>query len=596
MAPLKLFGSMGVLLCHSLLMLHSSISWAANARLPAIRKVGTIPAQWQGSVASTSSLRDLPEMINQNYPILVRESRRFQMINDEITSHLWSSPGGREELRSVYELDAFVSLNVRIEADLMIWSCRLLSPRLDTYLLETERIARSWLLGASHEERLGRLRHLIFRTLNRYPIDVFVTSIQGRFITLSAGSDQNIFEGEPLHFQRFSVKSVHPATGAWLDIASDHLAEATVVDVKDKSSIAQLTSLAYESALKVGDGARVSTIASRRLFARLSEQPAWQETDQDSPILATNASGSQQIQEFPKSQPSKLNREPSQTENRPDLEPAKEEPKPKATEPTAEAGSHADQTGATPEENSSIGQEPPSNPPTEIRQDNVFDSMFTNFLDAWRIQAGSQLWNYSQGAAKASSSFPIWLFNDFFGSGRLRWNPEAFSDLGLGVGFGPTSNGSFTSFKIGGNYLQSIPLAGLISPYIEGVRIGGRARFETQAVTGETFGGLDSLEIGGLGEVFGQYHLIEQAETIEFAAGLSLDIFSFGQAGLGGTKQATTGLVAYGLHAEAILRRPGNQWQWGAFLNTRSGTYDNDRGSLGLSSFSLGVLLETYVN
>ena len=58
--------------------------------------------------------------------------------------------------------------------------------------------------------------HLMFRLLNRYPVDVYVTSIQVPYITLSSGARQNIYEGDELDFFEVNIQQVHPINGAWL--------------------------------------------------------------------------------------------------------------------------------------------------------------------------------------------------------------------------------------------------------------------------------------------------------------------------------------------------------------------------------------------
>jgi len=550
---------------------------ATIQQVPVIRQVGVIPVQWQGEISPISDLARVRNLINSGFPELVRNAKRFQVLNDEIVSELWDSADGRRRLKEDFELDALVNLSIQVGADLQVWSLRVLSPRLDNYLLESERIPLSWFYQATDQEVTERLRELTYRLLNRYPIDVFVTSVQGRFVTLSAGREQNLFEGQLLNFHRFRVASVHPANNAWLSYDTSKLGEAKIIDAKNHSSVAQLTSLSYEGAIRVGDGARVEHIASRQLFARLADEDAKQRSQaSQSAILGPR----QLIEPLPK--PPQLKPTPEPTPPLPiDQNILAEQIIPAS--PVANEAARPEQEPMT----------PPNLPPAVFpgpSEDGAIISWLSQHIEDIKILAGIDIWSASQGRVSSKAGVPLWLINRGEAHARMQWSDDSYSEINGVLGLGTTGAGNYFSFGLGGNWIRQIAAPMPLLEGVKGFEIGALSQIRSLSVTKENFGGIDTLELGGLARVYGQHRMPESDQTIEFRLGLELSALAWGQIGLAGLKKSVDGVLAYGMNGEAIFKRPSNRWDIGAFVKTRSGNYDNQLGSLGFNSIYFGIL------
>ncbi|MFW7380098.1 MAG: hypothetical protein ACOH5I_14890 [Oligoflexus sp.] len=558
--PRMILGLVGVLCFHLELL-------GNDRQVPVIRQVGVIPVQWYGEISPVSDLARSRLLIDSGFSDLVRSAKRFQILNDEITRELWDSADGRRRLTEDFEMDALLSLSIQMGEDLQVWSLRLLSPRLDNYLIESERIPISWFYQASDQEITERLRRLTYRLLNRYPIDVFVTSVQGRFLTLSAGKEQNLFEGQTLTFHRFRIASLHPANDAWLSYDTAKLGEAKIIDTKNHSSVAQMTSLSYEGAIRVGDGARVDHIASRQLFARL--------TDEDE-VYRREAAASAIIgpRELVKPAPKAPQKKPEF--DLPQLPPVEDRPTAEPERPREEQESTA-----------------PSLPAEVYPGPNDEDGLakwMTEHVKEVRVLGGIDMWSYNQSRISAKSSFPLWLVNRAEAHARLQWDADTYSEANGLLGLGLTGSGNYFGFGLGMNWIRQISAPGAVVQNMDGFELGVQSQFRSLTVSGENFGGIDVIELGGLARIYGQHHIIETSQTIEYRAGLDVSVMSWGQVGLAGLKKSVSGIFAYGMNIEGVLKGSPDQWDIGGFIKVRSGSYDDQLGNLGFNSIYFGLL------
>ena len=257
-----------LLLAWTLLLLGGSLS--AQSLLPKIRNVGILPVQWDGNESALSPIQRQKALIESSFDGFVRASGRFQIMNSSLIQKNWKSPAGRRDLVEEFELDAYLALQVIEEDDLLVISARLLSPTLDNYLVESDRVLKTWLVRSSDEDISLRVKKLTFALLNRYPIDVYVTSLQGPYVTLSGGNNQNVFEGDELDFFEIRIKQVHPVNGSWLNYEFLPLGRAKIVESKQYSAIAKLISLQFTGAVNLGSAAKVQGIKSRQLFENIS--------------------------------------------------------------------------------------------------------------------------------------------------------------------------------------------------------------------------------------------------------------------------------------------------------------------------------------
>ena len=149
--------------------------------------------------------------------------------------------------------------------DHIIALARLLDKNLSIQLQESETIERAALVDKPYDELKESLRPLMFRLFTT-PIDVSVTSVQGRFITISGGEDQALSVGDNLKLLRASVKTLHPAHGGWSEFDKVELGSAIIVETKKNVSVAEITFQVKEGAIKIGDGAIIEGLSTRRLF------------------------------------------------------------------------------------------------------------------------------------------------------------------------------------------------------------------------------------------------------------------------------------------------------------------------------------------
>ena len=221
----------------------------AQQIVPVIKKVGVIPTTWQGSDAYGL------ETLNKNATDITRElmndSQRFHMINKNIVINLWTNNEGRDELNAKYELDSYVHMTIAPRTDFVQVTARLLSKDLETQLQESQAYPRDELTYKSMKELREELRPLVFRMLNRLPVDVNVTSIQGGYMTISGGENQSISVGDTLNIIRATIQSTNPANGSWNSFKTKPMGQAVVIETKTSVAVAKVTSQIREGHIRV---------------------------------------------------------------------------------------------------------------------------------------------------------------------------------------------------------------------------------------------------------------------------------------------------------------------------------------------------------
>ena len=254
--------------------------------LPVLKTLGVVPVQVQHVMDFPLEWQSPLKYITGNFARIVRETQRFRVLNDEVVTDLWNSASGRKELVDRFEMDAFLALAVTPKADVIHFVIRLIAPDLaENYLVEEETVSQMWLATSEESVIEGFLKDLAFRLINRLPVDVFVTSLQGPYITLSGGENQNIFPGDMVTLYDTKITSIHPANGAWLSFSQKKLGKARIIETKHLASVAEITTLSYEGALFLGSGAKIDALNSRVRFHRSAEVPLFRTTD--SAVLIT---------------------------------------------------------------------------------------------------------------------------------------------------------------------------------------------------------------------------------------------------------------------------------------------------------------------
>lgn len=567
-------------------------STALHARaLPIIQHVGVLPIDWQGDITRFER-RDLVAALNEAAPKIVREAKRFHIINDEIISDYGMTSEGRQTLSEQFELDAFVSISADWSDDLLVIEAALRSPELENYLIEYERIPQSWLGERGSDAVVTRLRELIFRLFNRYPIDVYVNSLQGRYLTLSAGQNQSLSEGSELDISRFNISSVHPANRTWLAFSKKYLGKVQLVDVKEYSSVAVIKSLAYDNAIQIGDGARIKDISSRALFASSdNEEKSWMSQELErSPIQAP-------IKIRLIKDPPKLAQATSQDNN---PEKAKDN-KTAATNDTLESSSPSPKKidRVEPSEIPITTNEPaeePDEPWNWFGISALWQSIQEENLKRFDLGLGLKIWSVekdksgagAEDGAKASSNVPLWLVNYLSLAGHFDWGSSDFSNLGLRLHSGPTDKGTAIGVTINASYIKQLSFPGFLLDSNDGIEFGGEFNLGTLSVTEESYGGADSLEAALLAGIHGRYHFIDMAKTVRYRTGIILDVVGIGKAGIPDAFVDIKGKVSYGLYGEGQLLPANDEWIWGGFAKLSVGSYHTSQNPISISEVLLG--------
>ena len=546
--------------CRRILILMSVfiLSYASHAIanvVPPIRNVGVIPVQWIGNDSAISSMARFKALSESGFTHMVRSAKRFQVLNDEIIEDNWNSANGRKMLVDEFELDGYVSLQLEELDDLIVANVRLLSPALETYLSESDRILKSDIIRMSDEEQSARLRRLAYRTLNRYPIDVFVTSVQGNYITISGGENQNLFEGDILNFQEVRIAQSHPINGSWISYTSKNLGKAQVVDSKQFSAIAKLSSLAFEGAIKVGSSAKIKNINTRKIFERRIPK-------QDT----ITASKESRIADLSAPEPQRMTSPIKKPESAP----------PKPTPAVISTPQYVPPQYAEEDNKNEDMEDPPEATELESSSSSGFvqstiDFMRQHFVDVHGV-AGLNLWKAS-GDASASASLPFWLFNQFEFWGNSPINDKTNLELRGKLGFGPTDGSNFFSLGLSGALTRRYHNPGTIMSMIDGVEYGAVADLETSQVSASSFGGYNAITMAPVVALYGLHHFVDLESTLEGKLGLRLNLLAFGTAGIAGSNESISGVSGYELFFDSVLRSRPNRPEWGMSFRYKKNSY-----------------------
>lgn len=558
-----------------LVVLGASAAMGAQAprrlRLPVLHNLGVIPVQWVGGDGWQDDAA-LVEKVETYFPEVVRASRRFRVISDELVSGLWSSPAGREELRTEYELQGYMNLSVQRSGDVVMLAASLLGPKLDLYLTETETVPRLSMTVSDEARLRGVLEHLVFRVINRIPTDVHVTSLQGRFVTLTGGREQDVRAGDQVEIWRVVLASVHPANGSWLEFDHQKLGRAKVVQVNEHTSVAEMTELAYDGAIAQGDGARVPAIAGRRKFALVEEHAlAAREAERARGVVSAI--------------------------------PAERILGPRLAEAVAEDETGDARGDAEGDEENAGGLTVSSDGKRalpgflERSSDLLMDTgqsfasgtlslvdrvIGINKIHTW---GGTRVWSVS-GAASTGGKFPLWLLNHFgIGAGSELW-PRVFLMSGAHFGFGATRHGgSFTSYgaQSTGYYQGDAFGDGMALGYWFA---GARLRLQGLGVGQEVFGGGDWLEVGGVAGLKGKAPIGES--IVDWTTEVGVTPMVVGRIGYGGKMRTVRSSLGWDLGVEGIQQGVIRDFEWGMRVGYgNQSLYLSDGKELGLGTYEI---------
>lgn len=571
---------------NSLILIPQAAQSAVAPKLPVLQNVGVVPLSVEEPEGHDPKLEGVIERIGERFPEVVRNSRRFRVVNDELVADLWKAPKGRQELVSEFEVHALVGLTAAPQSDVVTLTARVMDPELRTLVHEQDRVPRDWLLAEGSEALEDRLEKLVFALFNRIPVDVSVTSVQGPFITISGGAEQGVQAGDKVDLQRVKVKALHPANGTWLGFDARKLATAEVIEVKSHNSVAKLTGQSHDNAVEVGDGARIPAIRSRNKFARLAEAEGFKDAGEQSAVIVPPV--------YLGEPPVKKPLTPKGGLKKPAPTPAPM-PVPAKKKDLAWHESEADEgTPATPPAGAEEDEEQPAPapapapaavagptqpegapPPEEDGEGSILDKLKSpqdKWIDDVHVYVGPHWWSV-RGPVNSSGKFPLWLFNSV-GLGITR---TIFYKIKVGFGggalVGQTDKGGFVGYDGNGRIYWEDAIESETG-FLSWWHLGGYASLSGLSVTKERYGGGDWLRGGiffGLGGSIvtgasddgpaGDGKI--QGNAYDWFADVAVMPLNIGRFGYGGKQQLVESAFGTRFGLGAYLRDEPGVVQWG---------------------------------
>ncbi len=517
-------------------------------KVPLIQNVGVIPLQ---VVGGTDNQNGYIDKLAGLLPQTVRETKRFKVINNDLVSSLWESKEGRLELVKEFEISGLIALSVQEKSDLVTLTAQLLNPNMQPYLFETETINKHDIAFQTEQDTRNLLQNLIFRMSNRIPFDVAVTSIQGPFVTLSGGAEQNLEVNDQLQVIRAQILTTHPANKTWLEFKRSPLGTAQVIEVKNHTSIAKITSQTYDGAIEVGDGAKVANIANRRKFALVQTSQTLKDAGSQSPIMVTPLlvdSGKQEEQKVPK-QDLPPTEKPTPSNNPPPNPP----PPKDATKTTASESSEPE--AQTPSVNED--QEEKS-----VWEDVSSEATSHKLLEALTVYFGPYWWSV-RGPTNSSGRFPIYLVNHL-GAGINRTMLYKFKlTMGGGGVFGDTPAGSYLGYDAFARFFWEDYIEG---DFLSWWRAGGASSFSGINVSKGLYGGGDWIRGGLFGGVGGFFNVGEPSSRIDWFGDFTLTPLNIGRVGYEGAFKQVESAMGWRLELGGFLWSPPEEIQYGGMF------------------------------
>ncbi len=509
------------------------LAWGQN--FPFMTTAAILPLQVE---------KDLPDfdaklrLIEKAFTEATQASHRFRFLNQKLVSELWSTAEGRNQLKEEFEVQVLVGLSLSFVGDVTVFTARLLSPELDSYVVESLRgLSATWLKNELSQDESEALKDLAFRLLNRLPIDLVVTSVQGRFVTLSGGLDQQLIKGQVYDVIRPQVEKRHPVNGSWLKFSQGAVGKVKVLEVTNKSAVAEVSEAFDERAIVIGDGVKVPSTLARDTFA----QPLPIPQDGEASRRVISAGKGEEISELPK--------------------PKEEVKNPTPIDVPAEVQAVPQPTPSAPPPKLDSSEEPESESWSGL--DSLF-SLMSVFAER-EFSPGIRLWD-AGGSASATGTLPLWLVNHARLIGRMPWTEtydlEGFFSLDLGQTKGGLSNG----FGFGSRFLSQLYDLPQVATLVGTVDLD----FDSRMTRGDTYGGHDIFGFGGSLGGKGRVDLF--GPTLEWRTELKMWLLGYGRAGIKGKKSSVSGSsgTSLRLSLESLPDEHNRKIGFGLELNNRN--------------------------
>lgn len=540
----------------------------AKKQVPTIETLGILPVQWIG-MEDDDFLRfaQFKENIVEANSLTLLESSRFRVIHSQLVENLWETPIGRQELKEEFELDAFYSLYVAKRPDHFVLESRLLSADFKILVVEQMilglRDARNSDFGGL-KEKVGALN---FKMLNRLPLDVYVNSVQGQFITLSGGVDQGIHQGDKMPVFRSYISSTHPAHGGWENFSYEKVGAVKVIDSQSTSSVAQILSEVTSGAIQIGDGSKVERIAGRSYYSALENQIKPDKVVETDSILLPSQNFNQ-----PK-KPKTLKPGTMQPKSAPIAQLQASQSTPMTMQEDLPQSPAPENDILPPQPKKAPVQAPPPQTPLGSgSEDELFgmqqplQSYLSSLADQLTIFAGQTTWNYS-GPGSTGSKLE-WYLPVNYVNVRLVRNLAKNLKYGVGGGiqFGKTKNsGAYFGYDGHIRAFWESPLS-LPTINLKLVQAGANGRFTGLGVSHEKYGGGDVVMGGVFGALIGDVAL--GSNPFEWRGEYSITPLTIGRIGYGGQRRVIRSSLGWEFIAQLLQgEKPGGQSiRWGGSL------------------------------
>lgn len=465
-------------------LLYSNMIYAQKLdqqKLPLLYNIGLIPLKVekltsQDILGLTTERIDL---IEKAYYSAFYKSGRFNLINKDVVKILWNSEKGREELVALHKLHLFAFLSLVIKGDEdMVLSLRLLSPSLKLYLLEEENISVNWVLSSSEHKIYDKIENLVFRLNNRLPVDCFVLSIQGKYVTLSCGTQHFVVVGDIFDVVKPYITFVHPVTGVWIKYNLDLVGKLRIIEVKERTSIGEIISLNKEYGIDLGDGFKNSKLSSRLRFDnKIKQQPIFSSVQENDVQVVFPL--------YDESKGSETNKIVSSMSSTDKYDKSNKSEVIKDSDKNSDVSLDNKLYGV----NDSSSDDDIHKKEGDFIFKTVSDFVVSKF-DMLSFRVGHVFWTI-RGYDKFYSTVPIWLINDIGVSLYRNVNDNINFKLMSDIGFGFTDGGSYLSFGIDSQLFYLLSKREFTKYFI-----GPLGSFYTSAVYSEVYGGMTLIKAG----------------------------------------------------------------------------------------------------
>ena len=577
----------------SLRLMAAGATTKITDKLPMLHYAGVIPVQWDKG-SSWQDLGHVQKTLDSEFSESVHSSHRFSMVSDELVRSLWKTPAGRKELETDYEVSVYANLDITSRGDMVVITTRLLSPKLDTLLQESDVMQRSWLKDATRDQTSAKLVDLVQRMINRLPLDAHITSVNGNYLTLTGGKEQGIKVGDKFDVLSASISSFHPVHGGWLTFGVAKTGSIEVVELKSMSSIAKITSLDHDNSIKTGQGIHIESISGRSHFAQSAITPTTETAAGAAAATTTTTAASKTATALEKVGSTK-NKQPP----RPSVEqgaggsltdsnatapgsvavgPANEASK-DASKETAPGNSNTvaeNNSKAAPEGGQTDKASDPKTdgaPSDAAPETDNFTARIMPKGSEMRAWMGMKMWSIS-GSASATASLPVWIVNSAGADIYRKFSDTIDYSYGADIGYGPTAKGSFFGYNLHSAARWHMYMKDVL-PGADDVYLGLMASLASTSITGETSGGYDLTMIKLNLGVHGWARPDFIGDKVEWTGEIFYPLYYSGQFGVKGKFKSIVSGSSTAFRVGAYLGdRPAQGWQYGTAFDYESNSWE----------------------